>query len=264
MVINREKVQSAYEAYTSSYNCSDIKYRLKKEHTYRVANLCEKIARSLHPGTEDVNLAWLLGILHDLGRFEQIRRYGTFDDMHSVNHAALSADLLFKDGLIKDYLGNISGQNPDFRLIEKAIRLHNVYMLPSGLSDRERMFCQILRDADKIDILKVNCDIPLTDIYNTPEEEFRRSAISPKVLEEALSCRNVDRNHAESTIDHLIIHICLPYGLVYKESIRLVKEQGYLEKTLSFRSDNPSTRRDMEKIRDCMHRYIEKRLQSDP
>ncbi|MBP7348998.1 MAG: hypothetical protein KA965_09980 [Butyrivibrio sp.] len=50
--------------------------------------------------------------------------------------------------------------------------MHNVYELPQMDSVREKMFCNILRDADKIDILKVNCDIPMSEIHDEPEEAF--------------------------------------------------------------------------------------------
>lgn len=42
MVINREKVLSAFDRYTSAYDVSDIKVKLKIDHTYRVAEICEK------------------------------------------------------------------------------------------------------------------------------------------------------------------------------------------------------------------------------
>ena len=44
-------------------------------------------------------------MLHDIGRFEQIKRYGTFNDSKSVDHGEFGADLLFKEQrLIEDYI----------------------------------------------------------------------------------------------------------------------------------------------------------------
>ena len=42
-------------------------------------------------------------MLHDIGRFEQIRRFGTFNDAQSVDHAEFGADLLFKECLIRKF-----------------------------------------------------------------------------------------------------------------------------------------------------------------
>nr|MCR4902705.1 HD domain-containing protein [Butyrivibrio sp.] len=104
MNINREQVKKIFADYTADYDINDVKVRLKVDHTYRVAELCDKIAQSLYLSKEDTDLAWLLGMLHDIGRFEQLRRYNTFIDAVSVNHAALSADILFisKSGLNED------------------------------------------------------------------------------------------------------------------------------------------------------------------
>ena len=71
---------------------------------YRVAALCERIAKAAGMCAYDVELAWLSGMLHDVGRFEQIKRYNTFSDADSVDHAKFGADLLFKDGLISTFL----------------------------------------------------------------------------------------------------------------------------------------------------------------
>lgn len=252
MKIDREKVKKEFAAYVAGYDRTDVKIQLKEEHTERVAVLSEQIAGSLNLASEDKDLAWLLGMLHDIGRFEQLRRFGTFADAKSVNHAALSADILFQDNLIRSFVQ----QESEDAVIQKAIRLHNVYELPQLDSIREKMFCDILRDADKIDILKVNCDIPMSEIYDEPEEAFYEDDISEAVLEDVLACRNVNRVHTRTAIDHLIGHISLIFGLVYPESLRILSLQGYLNKMLSFESRNLHARDKMERIREVVYDYL--------
>ena len=100
-MISREKVRRHFVEYVSAYNAADVKVKLKIDHTWRTASLCDRLAVSLGLPDEDRDLAWLSGMLHDIGRFEQLRRYNTFVDRLSVNHAMLSADILFEDG--EDY-----------------------------------------------------------------------------------------------------------------------------------------------------------------
>ena len=76
MKIDRARAQRAFADYAAHYNTADPKVKLKIDHTYRVAALCERIANSLSLPPQDVDLAWLCGLLHDVGRFEQLRRYG--------------------------------------------------------------------------------------------------------------------------------------------------------------------------------------------
>lgn len=254
--INRKHVKDTFHNYTESYDLSNVKIALKASHTYRVAALCDRIAKSLSLSPEEVDLAWLIGMLHDLGRFEQVCRFGSFDDATTVNHAALSADLLFKDGLIRAYVSD----NQEDTLIEKAIRLHNVYALPAGLTGRERTFCQILRDADKLDIFKVNVETPLEEILNVTAEDIETSSVSQKVLEDAVLCRNCDRRFVATPADHIVSHISLVFGLIYDESIRIVKEQGYLDRLLASRSQNPETNDAMEQVRKAVNTFFEHRL----
>ena len=134
MIINRDNIKNTFAEYTDKYNSEDPKIKLKIDHTYRVADLCEKIAQSIDTDTNKCDIAWLIGMLHDVGRFEQIKRYGTFNDSESVDHANFGADLLFKDNLIEDYV-------PDFysdkyaKIVETAIRSHSCFRLDESLDE---------------------------------------------------------------------------------------------------------------------------------
>ena len=80
MIIDRERVKNTFAEYTSGYNATDPKIKLKIDHTYRVAELCELIASDLKLDEYETDVAWLTGMLHDVGRFEQIKRYNTYLD----------------------------------------------------------------------------------------------------------------------------------------------------------------------------------------
>ena len=251
-MIDKERAVQTFLNYASNYNMEDPKIRLKVGHTLRVAGLCKRIASSLDLNTEEKDLTWLIGLLHDIGRFEQVRIYHTFRDAESVNHAQLSADLLFCSGMIRDYI--IPGVED--QIIEVAIRCHNVYRLPETLTEREKTFCQILRDADKIDILRVNRETPMTQIYNLPKEAFLTSEISDPVYEDMLAHRDVNRANSRTGVDFLMGHIAFVFGLVYPESFRIVKQQGYLDQMLAFESRNEKTRRQMQQVREEVYGYI--------
>ena len=72
--------------YVMKYNPDDEKIKLKISHIERVSHIAKEIAMELNLDKEDVELAELIGLLHDIGRFEQIRIYHTFIDNKSVNH----------------------------------------------------------------------------------------------------------------------------------------------------------------------------------
>ncbi len=252
--VDRAHVKAQFDEYAGRYDLSDVKIKLKWEHTCYVAQHCDRIARSLSLPEADVDLAWLLGMFHDIGRFEQVRRYHTFQDKVSVNHAELSADLLFTEGLVDSFLPEQS--RTLYRLMDTAIRYHNRYRLPEDLSERERLFANILRDADKVDILRVNCQTPRTEIYDLPEEAFRESDMTDEVYAAVSSCREVDRQYSRTGIDFIMGHVGFVYGLVFPESRKIIAEQGYLEQLLQIESTNPRTRERLAVVRETVKRYI--------
>ena len=82
MKIDRQRVKEQFASYTRDYDPEDTKIALKIAHTYRVADHCEQIARSIGLSDDEVEFAWLSGMLHDIGRFEQAifdNRIGVYD-----------------------------------------------------------------------------------------------------------------------------------------------------------------------------------------
>lgn len=303
MKIDKNKVLQRFKEYTDAYDASDEKIALKIKHTYRVAGLCEQIARSEQRSEEEQSLAWLLGMLHDIGRFEQLRRYDTFSDADSIDHAQLGADILFagsengvvlktdagsgasgtlktdvgsgegvvlktdagggedivseadkggRSGMIREFISDAS----EDALIEMAVRVHSAYRVPEGLDERTELFCHMLRDADKIDILRVNIETPLEEIYNTTKEALYHAEVSDAVMESFYEHHATLRSIKRTPADHIAGHISLIYELVFPESFRIVQEQGYWKKLIGFPSENPKTVRQLQELRTEMEKFL--------
>lgn len=287
MKINREHIKKTFQEYTDRYDSTNPKIKLKIDHTYRVANLCEQIAQSLELSAAEVDLAWLSGMLHDVGRFEQLRRYNTFSDAQSIDHARFAVELLYDEGLITDYVPEISttelvadartwrsmggvneshtSQSEDMPLsdISQTLRIaigeHSAYRIQKGLDERTRMFCQILRDADKVDIFRVICDTPMEEVYGFQTKDILRSAITPEVMQAFYEHHAVLRKLKKCPADYIVAHGSLTFELVYPESLRIAKEQGYLKQMMSFQSENPDTAEIFEDLRKDLNDYLKER-----
>lgn len=297
MKINREHIKNTFQEYTDRYDSTDPKIKLKIDHTYRVADLCERIAKSLDLAQEDIDLAWLSGMLHDIGRFEQLRRYHTFSDAQSIDHAKFAVELLYEDGLIANYVPEIStvkitanagtmadgiasadnkgaadqmsgdgsstGLSKDkplsdvLQTLRIAIGEHSAYRIQEGLDERTQMFCHILRDADKVDIFRVICDTPMEEVYGFQTEDILRSGITPEVQQAFQEHHAVLRSLKKQPADYVVAHGSLAFELVYQESLRIAKEQGYLAQMMSFQSENPETAKEFEHLRKDLRDYLE-------
>ena len=102
--INYDKAQKEFERYLDSYDRENGSINLKIIHTYEVVKKSEYIARNLNLTEDDINLAKIIAILQDIGRFEQIKNFGVFDDK-KLEHAKYSVKYLFEDNIyIRKYI----------------------------------------------------------------------------------------------------------------------------------------------------------------
>lgn len=231
-MLDRKRAEEAFNTYTAKYDQSNTLIWLKVVHTFKVAENCDRIGNSLCLKGDDADLAWLLGLLHDFGRFEQVRRYNTFSDAASVDHAELGADILFKEGFLKDYIPD--GMSEDsIRILETAIRLHNKLALPEGLDERTELFCNIIRDADKADIFRVITELPLEQRIGSSKNAFAEAdEASAEIMERVMEHRCVPRAMKHTRFELHISHCCMAFEVVFPESRRIIQEQGFLEKLL--------------------------------
>ena len=232
--IDRKKVTAAFDEYVSGYDINNTKIFLKSEHTYHVAENAEIIAKSLFGAQTSIDFAWFLGMLHDIGRFEQVTRFDTFNDSVSVDHAEFGADLLFKEGLIQKFLTADDLENQKYlSLAETSIRLHNKLTLTTGLDEETECFCHLLRDADKTDIFRVLVEIPpekrTGGFEGIPGQIGARDDVMQYVYQH--SC--VPRMTKRTTFEAFIAQCCMAFELHFDKTKSLVENQGYLERYLN-------------------------------
>ena len=151
MIIDIEEAKKAFKEYAKKYNPEDEKIKIKIAHIQRVARNSKRIAQNLKLSQEDIELAELIGLLHDIGRFEQVRLYHTFVDKDSINHGEYGAKILFEDGLIRKFINDDRFD----KIIKLAIINHNRADIECGLTEREILHAKIIRDAVKTDIFSV-------------------------------------------------------------------------------------------------------------
>ncbi len=122
---------------------------LKRDHSLRVHALASRIA--VREGLDRPALHAAAALLHDIGRFPQFERFGTYRDDESVDHGEEGARFLEAAG--GDFLAAFGASERD--CIVLAVRLHNKRELPAGLDPLARSLCDAVRDADKLDIVPV-------------------------------------------------------------------------------------------------------------
>jgi len=68
-----EKIITAFNEYIGKYDMNNINIKLKYLHTLEVVKIWDQLATILSLDKESKELAKLIGLLHDIGRFEQVK-----------------------------------------------------------------------------------------------------------------------------------------------------------------------------------------------
>ena len=166
--------------YASAYDDgSDTRIKLKIIHTQRVTEVMEQLTAAL-PFRTRQKLAYLCAVYHDIGRFEQLKRYHTFLDYKSIDHAQLGCEIL-RQG---DFLGELSDREREQVLT--AIGNHNRLAIEDGLDEKTLLFAKLIRDADKCDIFRVFAQEDPVDTTGFSAEQVGQEAVSDVVYESIL------------------------------------------------------------------------------
>lgn len=249
-MIDIKKAEQEFRNYTSDFDMKESHIERKVRHTFRVEELCEKIAISIGMNEEDINLAKLIGLLHDIGRFKQYTIYSSYADEKTIDHGDFGVEILKKDNYIRKYVET----NEYDEIILKAIKNHNKYEIESNLDEKEEMFSKIIRDADKIDIMhEATCEF-----WKNEEDIINKQQVSTKVMEQFMAKEVVDNKKAKEKIDGVIRTIAFIYDLNFKKSYEIIKENKYIDKIINrFNFENGDTKKQMEEIKKLANEYID-------
>ena len=144
------RMHSWMSAYMKSFYTDDAEVQrgilLKEKHTGYVTSNCVELAKFLNLSNHDVELAEIIGLFHDVGRFYQYQKYKTFNDAQSEDHANLALKVI--EGL--EFFNELSID--DYELVKFAIKNHNKKVIEPSDDDRKIFFAKLIRDADKLDI----------------------------------------------------------------------------------------------------------------
>ena len=146
-MLDIKNAKHVFKQFLEEYkNKGDLGFDLKVVHTYHVTENAKKLAQGLNLKQEDVELAELIGLLHDIGRFEELKVLGKFDSV-GFNHAEHGVKMLFEDDLIRKFI-----QDSEYhKIIKLAIANHSKLAIDEGLDERTLLHCKIIRDSDKSD-----------------------------------------------------------------------------------------------------------------
>lgn len=243
-----------FEGYVRSYLDTDAEglknINLKVEHTHKVCEVMAQLTAGEGISPNECLLAGAVALLHDVGRFPQYRRWRTFRDSISDNHARLGVAVIREQKLLDDL-------PPEERLmIEEAVRFHNLLSAPARLKSSTDLFVRLIRDADKLDIWRV-----FADLFLTPEHERASAAlldlpdsdVVTAACVAALANRQIVRLDTVACVnDFRLLLMSWIFDLNFKSSFQLLQCRGYFDTLAAGLSDDRAARSAVDSARECL------------
>lgn len=229
--------------------------KLKEQHSKRVCSEMLYLADELKLPESQKYLATAIALFHDIGRFEQFKKYRTYSDNRSIDHSKLGIEVLAKETVLAGV------KKKEKEIIERAIEFHNQLELPAGLDSDTLLMAKLIRDADKLDIYYVV--IEYYKKYEENPEGFQLEVelpdtpnVSAKVLEDLIAGRRIDYRNLKSWNDMKLCQLSWVYDINFSATLKRIKQQGFIEKIILFLPKKP----EIAKAVKIIHSYIEGRI----
>ena len=239
-IIMEEKIFEQYIKQFKDEKNSD-KYNWKIEHSYRVAKICHEIALKEGDTPEEVRLATICGLFHDIGRFSQISKYNSYNDHTTKDHGVIGYNILSNERLLEKVLY----PEDEIILMDSTLN-HNQYQIASSVDSYTSHFCKIVRDADKIDILRGM-------IEGNIHYKSNNHPISYYVKEDIINNQLVNWKHIKGDNDHLAECFSFAFDINFETSKKIIKDDDLFTKLY----DTIPSRELFKNIKSICKRYIE-------
>ena len=250
-------LEQNYNQYVATFRSPDGKLpemmALKLYHTEEVVRNAALIAEGERFGALESFTAKAAALLHDTGRYEQLKRYATFRDSDSVDHAVFSYDIVRSEGWLssldaasfpQEELSCVGGLDGVKEAVESAVLWHNRREVPPQKDASERtslihLAAHTVRDADKLDIFRVLEERIKSTDWRKERTAFWNLSPDEKPSAEIISALkngdSVDYNSIRSLSDFILIQVgWMICGLHFETSRKLCRERGHLSFRRSF------------------------------
>lgn len=228
-MIDLQKAMLAFKEYLTYFDQNDEGIALKIKHTYRVMEYSKQIAESLQFSKEAVDLAQLIALLHDIGRFEQIHQFHFFDDQ-KLDHAKFGVIVLFQQGLIRNFINDKAYDT----IIQKAIWNHNLFQMEDGLNEKELLYAKIIRDADKLDIFRVKVEEPLDLMYHEPKQVIEQQKLSDEIYHALLNHQTIKREWCITMVDRWFMTVGFLYDIYFDRSKEIIQNENLVFQVIDY------------------------------
>ena len=246
------------ESFINKYPDLSENIKLKAGHSHKVHSEIIGLANALNLSENEKFIAELIGLFHDVGRFNQFIKYRTFSDSELQNHADLGIEALKENSVLKDL------KPKEQEIIYKAIYNHSRAEIDEDKNEKVIFFSKMIRDADKLDIWRL-----ITEYYMVREQKTNKTLeldlpdsydVTPDVLNAIVNQKVVLKKSLKTLSDFKLLQIGWLFDLNFEYSIQRVYDKEYLDKIFD---TLPETDK-INQIKEIVDAYFDKHIKTLP
>lgn len=249
------RAKAAFQQFLTQFDTSDPKIALKIRHTYGVMDACDYLAKAMHLSETDHQLALLIGLLHDIGRFEQLTRFNSYDD-NLLPHAECGLEVLFDQNHIRDFVTTDKYDD----IIYHAIKNHSTYAIDSSLPGQKLLHAQIIRDADKLDNFRVKTEDSIPAMLDVTEEELGQESVTDTIFQCFKDHKLILKSDRRTHMDMWISYLAFIFDFNFPASYQFVLDHDYINLNIDrIPYSNPDTAEKMAQIKEIASSYCKEK-----
>ena len=253
-MLDINKAKDCFMNYVQQFDLTNDKIHLKLIHTLEVVHTTEYLC--LHENITGIekDLAYLIALLHDIGRFEQIKRFNSFDD-RNVDHATLGVQVLFDEGMIRQFIEDDQYDE----VIRKAIAYHSLYKVPKGLDSFLLKQVLLIRDSDKLDNFRVKNIESIQTLFSISDTAFYRQRVSQNILKDIENHTLILKENRHNEVDMWVSYMAFVFDLNFKSSYLFIRENDYIHRNMERLHFTGDLKEDMLFVEKTCQSYVEEK-----
>lgn len=229
-----------FNRYYKRFDIKAVALLRKFHHSYRVMEYSNMLASNLGLDSHDLYIANIIGLFHDIGRFTQYTKYGTYCDDKSIDHAKESCDVLENENMLVDL------NCEDYEIVMRAIYNHNKYEISKEVTDKCLLHSKIIRDADKIDIM-----LEQANIFSSDNQE-----LSQELLNNIYSKNCCIQNSNVSEVDIILVQLGFLFDINYRYTIDFLLKKNWFENKFNLLENYCKDKDEVYRLKNFIMKYV--------
>lgn len=215
--MKKAKLIEVFSAYAKNYDFDDPMIALKYNHSLSVANLCYEIASSLMMSEEEKLLSYFIGLVHEIGSFENWKKTKTYQDVNTTKQILFNEKLITKFGADKS---------------DEKIAMLTIDGLNKNNEDQIKNYCKKFKESEKkfeqiITHKNILKDANILDLFGMIKRKSlpvvhaktTKQTLSKAILKQFKEEDKVNADNVQSKLDQVVYFLSLYFDLKYTHSI---------------------------------------------